>query len=174
MIPVLSGLILMFYGRKIFDEVRFAVLFLIFMVPVPLVTIINASFQLKLLSAKLAGHILNIMGFAVSQQGSFIRMAHATVVVDDACSGLRSLVSLLALGCLLTYWMKPGWVKKTVVFLSAIPIAVITNALRVTFLAFVGETYGTRYIFGFLHEFSGFLAFGLALAFLILIRRALQ
>jgi exosortase len=168
MIIVLAGFVLCVYGEEMLKEILFPVIFLIFMVPLPLVTVINISFQLKLLSAQMATGLLNLINIPAVQQGSYIRMAHATVVVEDVCSGLRSLIALMALGALFAYWMKSGKLKKTILFFSSIPIALITNMFRIMALAIISECWGPRYITGFVESFFGFLVF--ALAFLLLSR----
>jgi len=174
MIIVLAGIILTVWGKNILKEVAFPVIFLIFMVPLPLVTVINASFQLKLLSAKMAAATLDVINIPAIQQGSYIRMSNASVVVDDVCSGLRSLIALMALGAILAYWMRSGKIKKTVLFISSIPVALIANMFRIMALATICEFWGAKYITGFVHDLLGFLVFILAFFFLSLIERLLR
>ena len=162
MIIVLAGLFLHFYGQAFFRKIFFPVFFLIFMMPLPLVIVVNISFKLKLLAAYIAASVLNTMGLHAVQEGSIIKMSRAYVIVDDVCSGLRSLISLMALGSIFTYWMKASWVKRLLVFLSTIPIAVLTNVFRVIILSSVSEIWGPKYAVGFLHNLTGFLVFGLA------------
>lgn len=175
LIVVLIGLVLHFYGSKVLRIVLFPLCFLVFMVPLPMVLIANISFQLKLLAAKISVYVLNNqMRLPCIQDGSTILMRHAQVVVDDVCSGLRSLISLTALGSLFAYWMKGGMIKRSIVFLSTIPIAVLTNVIRILILASVSEIWGTNYARGFLHEFSGFLVFGLAFLLLYIVEKTIE
>lgn len=162
MMIVLAGIILHFYGKTVFRKVAFPVCFLIFMMPLPLVVVVNISFKLKLFAAHLAALILNAMGLHAVQEGSIIKMSRAYVIVDDVCSGLRSLISLMALGSIFAYWMKGSTFKRILVFLSTIPIAVVTNVFRVIVLSSVSEIWGPRYAIGFLHNATGLLVFGLA------------
>jgi len=166
MFIVLVGLILYFYGSAILKKILFPVSFLIFMLPLPEVAITNISFRLKLFAAQLAKDVLNGMGILAIQEGSLIKMRHAQVVVDDVCSGLRSLISLGALGAIFAYWLKGSMTKKVLLFLSTIPIAIFTNMCRVVILSVISEVWGTQYTTGFVHDATGFLVF--ALAFLIL------
>jgi exosortase len=159
MIIVLAGFVLCVYGKKILKEILFPIIFLSFMIPLPLVAIVNISFQLKLLSAKMAAIMLNVINIPAIQEGSYIRMSHASVVVDDVCSGLRSLIALLALGALFAYWMKSGKIKKTILFFSSIPIALITNMFRIMALAMISEFFGVQYITGTIHIIFGMLVF---------------
>jgi len=162
MLVVLVGLILFFYGEKVFRKIIFPILFLTFMIPVPLVVITNISFKMKIFAAKIATMILNNSGIPAIREGSLIRMRHAQVVVDDVCSGLRSLISLMALGSIFAYWMKSTMTKRTVLFLTTIPIAIITNVFRVVFLSSVAEIWGVEYAGGWMHDVTGYLIFGFA------------
>ncbi len=174
-IIVLYGLTLHFYGRRYLKEILFPLSFLFFMIPLPMMIIANISFQLKLFAAKIAAYILNNnLRIPCLQDGSTLIMRHSQVVVDDVCSGLRSLISLTALGSLFAYWMKGGIVKRFTLFLSTIPIAVITNVIRIIFLALVSEIWGSQYVSGFLHDLSGFAVFALAFLFLYLFERLLD
>jgi len=174
MLIVFIGLILFFYGAAVFRKIMFPVLFLIFMIPVPLVIISNVSFKMKIFAAKIATIILNSSGIEAVREGSVIRMRHAQVIVDDVCSGLRSLISLMALGSIFAYWMKAAMTKRCILFLTAIPIAIITNVSRVIFLSSVAEIWGVQYAAGFLHDASGFLVFALAFVLLYMTVRILE
>lgn len=174
MIMVLIGLILYLYGSKLFKKIIFPVFFLVFMVPVPLVVITNISFKMKLFAAQIATVALNSMGLEAVRSGSTLKMEHAYVIVDDVCSGLRSLISLTALGSIFAYWMKGPMYKRVLLFLSTIPIAILTNVLRIIFLAFVSEVWGPEYASGFIHDLSGFMVFGLAFLLLYAAGKVLE
>jgi exosortase len=175
LIVILIGLVLHFFGKRFFFNIMFPVIFLVFMVPLPIVTIANISFKLKLFAAQFATIILNNhLRIPCFQDGSTIRLQHAQVIVDDVCSGLRSLISLTALGSIFAYWIKGGPIKRGIVFLSTIPIAVVTNALRIVFLSTVSEVWGAQYASGFLHDLSGFIVFAGAFILLFLVVKLLE
>jgi len=174
LIFMLYALVLHFYGTRALKELFFPISFLIFMVPLPLVVITNLSFRLKILAAQLAVVALNHMGLVCVQHGSAIVMRHAYVVVEDVCSGLRSLITLMALGSLFAYGMKSPWPKKLALFACTIPIAVITNILRIIFLASVGEIWGVPYATGPIHEISGFIVFFGAFCLLAAAQRMIE
>jgi len=164
---VLAGLILHFYGMKMFKTVLFPLVFLLFMIPLPELIVVNVSFRMKMFAAGIAEKVINAMGILAIREGSVIRMPNAFVVVDDVCSGLRSLISLTALGSIFAYWFKgPMW-KRWLVFAMTAPIAVATNVCRVVLLSFVAEVWGHEAASGFVHDLSGFSVF--ALAFLMLL-----
>jgi len=174
MLLVLVGLILFFYGFVVFRKILFPVLFLVFMIPVPLVIITNISFKMKIFAAEIATTVLNNSGIPAIREGSVIRMRHAQVIVDDVCSGLRSLISLMALGSIFAYWMKSTMTKRGILFLTTVPIAILTNVFRVIFLSSVAEIWGAQYAAGILHDVSGFLVFALAFVLLYVIGRILE
>ncbi len=171
---VLCGWILHRYGMDVFRRIWFPVVFLVFMIPAPLVVIVSLSFRMKLFAAGLATSLLNGMGLEAVRKGSILYLAHTQVVVDDVCSGLRSLISLTALGALFTYWLEGPFWKRVVLFFSTIPIAVITNVCRIVFLSTVSEVWGARYAGGIVHDASGMMIFVLAFVLLYFVSRILE
>jgi len=174
MIFVLMGSVLHYYGRNVFKEVWFPLVFLVFMVPVPSVVIVKLSFSMKLFAAKISAILLNEMRIPAIQEGSIIKMRHAYVIVDDVCSGLRSLISLTALAAIFAYWMKSSLMKRMIVFISSIPIAIITNVCRIILLCSITEIWGPKYAVGFIHDLSGFLVFGLAFILLFSVVKLIE
>ncbi len=174
LIIVLFGLALYFYGTKTLKEILFPLSFLAFMVPLPLVLVANISFKLKMFAAHMAVVLLNNMRIVCIQDGSAIIMRHAYVVVDDVCSGLRSLIALMALGSLFAYWMKSSRANKIILFLFSVPIAVMANVVRIIFLAAVNEIWGSHYASGPLHELSGFIVFACAFLLLYTVGKTLE
>ena len=170
----LIGLILYFFGSRVLRIIAFPVFFIVFMIPLPLVIITNISFKMKLFAAQIADVVLNNMGLRAIRQGSIIYLQHTQVVVDDVCSGLRSLISLAALGSIFAYWLKGPYWKRTLLFLATIPIAVLTNVCRVVFLSFVSEVWGAKFATGLVHDASGFLVFGLAFLMLWAVSQILE
>jgi len=163
---VIFGLALHFYGTSIVRLIVFPLFFLVFMMPLPQVIIVNISFKMKLFAAEIATGVLNNIGFQAVREGSIISMRHTQVIVDDVCSGLRSLISLTALGSIFAYWLKGSLYKRILLFLTTIPIAVITNVCRVIILASISEIWGSKYVEGFVHDATGYLIF--VLAFILL------
>ena len=143
-------------------------LFLLFMVPLPSILMIATSFKMKLMAASLATNILNLMGLTATLAGSTIHIAGIDLVVDDTCSGLRSLISLIALSTLWTTLLPPvakNWHKVTLV-VAAIPIALATNMIRIIILCLLAAIYGPGIAESFIHFGSGLVVFGLAIILL--------
>ena len=174
MLVVIVGIILHFFGKDILRKILFPVAFLFFMMPLPLVVIVNISFKMKIFAAKIAAYLLNEMGLRAVREGSIIKMPHTHVIVEDVCSGLRSLISLAALGSIFAYWLNGPIYKRMFLFLMTIPIAIVTNVCRVVFLASVSEIWGSQYAGGFVHDASGFMVFGLAFILLYAVGKLIE
>ena len=174
LILVFAGMVLLFFGRAFLRHILFPLLFLLFMIPLPLVAIANISFKLKIFAAAIATFIVNKVGLPAIREGSIIKTVHSYLVVEDPCSGIRSLIALIALGALMTYLSNLSRVKKIILFSSTIPIAVGTNIIRIVALTMVSEIYGTKYAMGFFHDAMGILVFVLAFAGLSLVQKLLE
>ncbi len=174
MIIVLAGLVIYFYGLDVLKEILFPIFFLIFMIPVPEIVITNISFNMKLFAAQISTILLNDMGMPAMREGSLIHMRNANVMVEDVCSGLRSLISLTALGSIFAYWIKTSIWKRILLFFCTIPIAVVTNVCRILFLCFVSDVWGPEAASGFIHDLSGFIVFGVAFLLLYTLGRLLE
>jgi exosortase len=163
------------WGGQAVRALRFPLAFLIFMVPLPGVLVIGISFYLKLAAASLATGVLHLAGIPAIQEGSLIRLPQFTMLVDDTCSGLRSLLSLAALSTLWTAMLPghaPFWKRATLVAAS-IPISLAANMARILILTMLALVWGRSAAEGFLHSGSGFVVFGIALAALAALGRVL-
>jgi len=172
-VVVLYGLVLFIFGKDLTRNLIFPIFFLAAMVPLPLVLISNMAVKLKLLAAQCATFALNGIGFPSILDGSIIRMQNSFTIVGAPCSGLRSLIALITLGLLFAYALKVSFLKKGVLLLASIPIALVTNMMRIILLAVVNDLYGEKAATGFFHDFSGFLVFGVAFMSLLGISRCL-
>jgi len=175
MLGAVWGLVWTMWGWPILRALRFPMLFLLFMVPLPGVLLIAVSFNMKLMAASLATHGLHLMRIPAVQAGSTINVPGLSVVVDDACSGLRSLISLIALSTLWTVLLPrsaAGWQKLAIVAAS-IPIALAANMVRILTLVLLSLIYGHQMAAGFIHYGSGFVVFGIAVAALAWLSQAL-
>ena len=107
-------------------------------------------------------------------RGSYVLTPNASLLVGDVCSGLRSLIALLALGALFAHLVRISSVKKGVLFVSAAPIAIAVNATRIFLLCLVAEVYGTKAATGWFHDVSGLLMFLLAFLALETVAKSLE
>ena len=165
---------LLFLGKKFLKELLFPITFLISMIPLPLVAIANISFRLKIFAAQLSTAILNGMGIPAMRDGSVIKTMHSYLMVEDPCSGIRSLIALISLGALMAYFSNTTKIKKAILFLSSIPIAVGSNIIRIVALALASEMYGTKLATGTFHDVMGILVFVFAFLGLSLVGKTLE
>ncbi len=175
MLMTIWGLVWTLFGFSTLWSLRLPMLFLAFMVPLPGIVLIAISFKMKLFAAMLATAVLSLLGVPAVQAGSMIQVPGVSVMVDDTCSGLRSLISLVALATLWTSLMPPAagrWQKAGMVAAS-LPIALVANMVRIVTLVLVSAVYGPEMADGFIHYGSGMVVFGVALAILAWLSRRL-
>jgi exosortase len=113
---------------------------------------------------------LHILGVPALLEGNIIHLAHSELFVAQACSGLRSLMALLTLGVVFSYFLQRGAVRRVIIVASTIPIAIFVNAVRVTLTGVLAHAYGQEAATGFIHDFQGLITF--FLAFLVLLAEA--
>ena len=171
---IVTGLVLYLLGTTITKELFFPLFFLLFMVPLPSVVIIAISFKMKIFAAQASTFLADAMGIEVVREGSTIHTPNGSLMVGDPCSGLRSLISLLALGALFTQLVSIPRVKKVILFLSAVPIALFSNILRIILLVVVTYFYGEKTALGLFEKFVGFLVFIFAFIGLNLVVKLLK
>ncbi len=167
MIVILFGIALFLTGSKFTKKLSMPLLYLIFMVPIPAIIWNKFAFPMKLFASYIAAHLVDAIGISILREGNILHLASTTLEVADACSGLRSLTSLLALSAAFTFMISLSKWKKWVLFFSAVPIAIFTNVMRLTITAALASRYGEKVAQGFLHDFSGWLIFMLGMAMLI-------
>jgi exosortase len=174
LIWVLAGLILLHLGVKIFRVVLFPLAYLIFMVPLPAILFYAVTFPLQNLAAQQAAWTLDLLGVPVLLDGNIIHLSQISLGVTEACSGIRSLISLLAGAVAWAYLMLPmGWL--TVLFVvSAVPITIFANAARVVATGLIGQWFGVDYASGFFHEFAGWVVYLFAFACLMGVHGLIQ
>jgi exosortase len=171
---VLIGLVLYFFGKEATRIILFPLCFLLLMVPAPMAVIAASTLKMKLFVAHISVSIIQFSGVSAVREGSMVYMPNTSIVVGDPCSGLRSLISLSALGILYAYIVRASYLKKVSLFLISIPVAIIANMIRTTAILFIANSYGNKIVTdGFLHEGFGLMVFVIAFAGLFLAGRLL-
>ena len=168
MVASLTGLVWCCLGRKMMRAMIFPLAFLFFMVPIPDTVIGAVSFPLQLTATKMSTALIQLCGIPVYREGNMLHLANTQLEVAEACSGIRSIVSLAMLSILLAYLVQRGWWRKLVLIASAIPVAMIANVARVTATGILAYFYGDHVARGFLHEFSGMVVFVFGMGVLFL------
>lgn len=166
LVVVLAGVVLFWLGGQVFKKLALPLGFLVFMVPLPYIVYDSIAFPLKLMVAKFSVLSLRAMGIVVVREGNIIHFPQTVLEVADACSGLRSLMSLLALAVAYAFVTHSSTLKRWIIILSAIPIAVVTNMFRVIITGVLAQYYGAAVAEGFFHEFAGLTVFAVAMLLL--------
>lgn len=174
MIVITGGVIIYVMGWEPYKRMQLPLLYLILMVPIPAIIYDSMTMPLKLFVAKVSVKGLVAFGYPVLREGNIIMLPNITLEVADACSGLRSLMSLIALSVAFAFLTQRGVWKKWVLIVSALPVAVVTNILRVFVTGILAKHYGKVAAEGFFHEFAGFMVFFVAMVIMALIGWALK
>jgi exosortase len=171
---VLAGLIIFFLGWSFFRAVLFPWAFLLLMIPLPQIVFSQITFPLQLLASKVASGILPVLGVPVLREGNVIILPAMALEVADACSGIRSLMSLATLAVIYGYLAERSIALRVLLAFSALPIAVAANSLRVVGTGLLVQYWDPEKAQGFFHEFQGWLMFVASLGMLYLFHRAVR
>lgn len=156
------GLVWYLFGRRFAFGAWFELAFLVFMIPLPYVIYYAATFPMQLFATKVTVTVLNVIGMTAVQQGNIIHLPGYSLEVAEACSGLRSLISLLALGAVYARYTQKGLPRQILLFASTVPIAIAANIFRILFTAVGAYTVSRELAEDFLHELSGMMVFVVA------------
>lgn len=168
---VLAGSVIFVLGWPALRVLAFPLAFLLLAVPIPSIIFNQIAFPLQLLASRVGESTLLALDIPVLREGNVIVLAHTSLEVAEACSGIRSLISLLTLGIVFGYFSDPRPPVRTIIALSTIPIAIVANAARVAGTGVAAHYYGAEAAEGFFHTFSGWLVFVVAFAMVILVTR---
>ena len=174
MLVVLAGLTVLFLGWNFFRAVLFPWAFLALMIPIPAIVFNQITFPLQLLASKVASTILPWMGVPVLREGNVIILPAMALEVADACSGIRSLMSLATLAVIYGYLMERKTSLRVLLALASLPIAVAANSLRVVITGLLVQYWDPDKAQGFFHEFQGWLMFVASLLMLYLLHRGIR
>lgn len=174
LIGVLGGVLLFVWGWAHLRLLAFPIAFLLLMVPLPAILFNQIALPLQLLASRVGEVGLRAVGVPVLREGNVMLLASTTLEVAEACSGIRSLVSLLTLGIVYGYFMDSRIWVRWLLAVATVPIAVFTNGLRVAGTGVAAHYYGPQAAEGFLHSFSGWLVFVSAMALLFALREVLN
>jgi len=169
LVLIITGLSLYYLGKTNFRKVWFSFFFLLFMIPIPAIIYYSATLPMQLLASKVTDNLLQLIGVPSVRQGNIIYLTEYTLEVAEACSGLRSLTTLMALGALYGNLTLPGKVRPVILFFSAIPIAIVANIIRLLFTAIGAYAVSVKLAEDFLHELSGMMVFISALIIIIIL-----
>ncbi len=169
MVFTLAALLWTSLGGEATRLLSFPLGFLFFMVPVPDSVLMAVSFPLQLLTTKISTEVIQACSIPVYREGNILHFMQSRLEVVEACSGIRSVVALTMISVLFAHLSGGVRWRQFVLVVSAIPIAMLANVLRVSGTGILAHFYGGKVAGGFLHEFSGMVVFliGLLLLFLV-------
>jgi len=168
---VLAGLTILFLGWNFFRAILFPWAFLLLMIPIPAIIFNKITFPLQLLASKIASLSLAAMGVPVLREGNVIVLAAMRLEVAEACSGIRSLMSLLTLAVIYSYLVERRTAARLALALASIPIAVGANSVRIIGTGLLVQYWDPDRAEGYFHASWGLLIFVISLVMLYLVHR---
>ena len=164
---VLVGLCWLHLGWQKLKTIAFALIFTLTMFPFPNFIYTKLTLKLRLISSQLGVAMINLYGMPVHREGNIIDLGFTQLQVVEACSGLHSLISLIVLGFFSLLFRAHFW-KRAVLLVSTVPLAILTNSLRITLTSILYEVWGAKVAEGFFHGFSSWLIFMFCIPVLLL------
>jgi exosortase len=169
LVILLAGLILCFAGRQFLKELRFVLLVLLLAIPLPAIVFNQITFPMQIVASKLASSLLPLFGVPVLREGNVIALPMMKLEVAEACSGIRSLMSLFTLAIFYGYFLEKSVWRRVALALASIPIAIAANAVRILGTGLCVQYWDPDKALGFFHEFSGWVIFLVSLMCLYLV-----
>jgi len=174
LLGTIVGGVLFVLGWRHLQALAFPLGVLLLMIPIPAILFNQIVFPLQLVASRAGEASLAAAGIPVLREGNIIILANTTLEVAEACSGIRSLVSLLTLAIVFGYFTDPRPGIRLIIALSAVPVAILANAMRVAGTGIAAHYYGLQAAEGFFHSFSGWIVFISAFAMLFAVIRVLR
>jgi exosortase len=171
LVILLAGLVLSFGGWQLLKELRFPLLVLLLAIPIPAIIFNKITFPLQILATKLSSALLQLFDVPVLREGNIIQLSVMKLEVAEACSGIRSLVSLFTLAIFYGYFLEKSPLRRTVLAVASIPIAIAANAVRIFGTGLCVQYWDPDKAMGFFHEFQGWVMFLVSLGCLFIVHR---
>ena len=166
LLVLIGGMVLFLAGWRFLRAVSFPLGFLIFMIPLPTIVYNQITFPLQLLASRFATFWLELLDVPVLRDGNILVLSNYSLEVVEACSGIRSLMTLISLAVIYGYFLERRlWVRILLVVLM-VPSAIVSNAIRIMGAGMMAHRFGPAAAEGFLHEFSGWVIFLVSLLLL--------
>jgi exosortase len=166
---LIAGLVWTLCGRDMLWQTKFMFCVLLLAIPLPALIFNQLTFPLQLLASKMASELLPLAGVPVLRDGNVIQLPAMQLEVAEACSGIRSLMSLFTIAIIYGYFLEKTTWRRTVLALASIPIAVAANVVRIFGTGLCVQYWNPDKAVGFFHEFSGWLMFLVSLGCLYLV-----
>jgi len=174
LIPMIAGGVLYVLGWPVLHGILFPLAFLLLMIPLPSIIFNSIAFPLQLLAAQLASSVMEACAVPVFREGNVMHLAATSLDVEEACSGIRSLVSLTTLSILYSYIYYSSWIPRLILLVAVVPIAIAANVFRVTVTGLLAHYASVDVALGLFHTAGGWSVFLIAGALLLGISRLLH
>jgi exosortase len=174
LIILLVGLVLGFGGWQLLRELRFVLLVLLLAIPIPSIIFTEITLPLQTMAAKMASNLLPLFDVPVLREGNIIELPAMKLEVAEACSGIRSLMSLFTLAIFYGYFLEKSLLRRAILALASIPIAIAANAVRILGTGLCVQYWDPDKALGFFHEFSGWVIFTVSLGCLYIVHRIMR
>lgn len=170
---LLAGLVILFCGWRYFRALLFPWAFLFLMIPIPTIIFNQVAFPLQLFASQVASAILPLLGVPVLREGNLINLATMQLQVAEACSGIRSLMMLIALSIIYGYLMERRLWARWVLAAASIPIAIAANNVRIIGTGLLAHYWSPDVAEGYYHTSWGLLTWIISLVMLWALHRLL-
>jgi exosortase len=169
LLVVITGLVFFIFGVRVARKMLFPLVFLFFMIPAPFVQ--TVAYRLQEISVISSSWLLDVLGLPITSSGPEIYLKGTTFTIGLPCSGINTLVALLALSAVYAYILTGSNIKRTSIFILSFPIAILANILRITTIIMVAYFANVETAVGWYHDLSSPLFFALSFLALVLISR---
>lgn len=166
LVLLLAALVVVFLGWSFFRALLFPLAFLLLMIPIPTIIFNQITFPLQLQASKVAAFTLPLFGVPILREGNVINLPVMSLEVAEACSGIRSLMSLTTLAVIYGYLMERRIWVRWVLALAAVPIAIVANSVRIIGTGLLVQYWNPDKAEGFFHASWGWIIFVLSLLML--------
>lgn len=171
LLGVLAGVVVQLYGWRHLRVGLFPLCLLALAIPLPALVVNEIAFPMQLLASRFGVATLDVLSIPAVREGNIIRLERATLEVAEACSGIRSLISLGTLALVYGYLGRQALPVRGALALAVLPVVILANGLRVAGAGVAAHAWGPEAAAGFLHSFSGWLFFGCAFLMLVGVER---
>jgi len=173
LVVVILGIVTYLYGREVLRLTWFPIVFLLFAIPLPYTIFRSLTFPLQLFSTKVSGSILSAIGIPLLREGNILHVPGYSLEVVEACSGLRSMITLSVVAAAFSHILNGGPIKKILLLTLAVPVSVAANIFRLLVTTLGAMLISPSFADGFLHDFSGMIVFTMGLIFFAVINTVL-
>lgn len=163
---ILVGSVWFLLGTELIRGARFPLLYLLFAIPLPQMVLRPLRLGLKSVATRASADVLALGGYAAHPEGNVLIVDSRAFEVADACSGIRSLVAILATAVFFAWIVRAGWIRGSALVCLAVPITVLVNIARIVLIAVAWSSWGIDLTSGLPHEVVGYAVFGGSLVLL--------